>query len=687
MKKRFALWTASAAVALSGLVVTLWARPQDPPAAPGGEAAPKAAASRITHVTVYPNSALVTREVEVPAGSGSLELVVTPLPQHTVNSSLYSEGGDGIRVLTTRFRSRPVREDTREEVRKLENDIKLMHQKTQQLQAELNANNQNAALLAKLENFTSASTQNATEKGKLDSDATIALAKYLMDGRSEKTREMVALQQKIQENQEQIEFAQRKLREMTAGSSKTEFDAVIIVDKANAAPGKIKLNYLVDAAAWRPQYKLRAGNTMKDAVQVEYLAAITQQTGEDWQGVEMRLSTAQPRLNATPPELKMLAVAVVPRTALAANAPAGSTAPGGGPGQAFMPPVPPGRNGGALGGQFGGMGGFGLGRPGEPVNNSLSLTIPNPQGIANTFEVNEALKSLRQQAQQEGNKRNEEDSAIIFNYAGALEQARDLVLAEEQKATGGKRLPSRAENHEGPSVTYHLASRLSVPSRNDEQVLEVARIEMQPEYFYKAVPVLTSHVYRQANLTNKSKYILLPGEATMYNGTDFVGRMNLPLVAIGETFTAGFGTDPQLQVQRAMTEKTRAMQGGNQILSYQYRILLSSYKPERVKVQLWDRLPLAENETMGVNLVKATPELSKDPLYLREERPHNLLRWDLELDSDMSGEKALMVQYEFKLELDKNMTIGSFQAGGQPGSAAPAARKEAVPPAPSGPRP
>jgi hypothetical protein len=28
----------------------------------------------------------------------------------------------------------------------------------------------------------------------------------------------------------------------------------------------------------------------------------------------------------------------------------------------------------------------------------------------------------------------------------------------------------------------------------------------------------------------------------------------------------------------------------------------------------------------------------------------------------MNGEKALMVQYEFKLELDKNMTIGSFQS-------------------------
>ena len=73
-----------------------------------------------------------------------------------------------------------------------------------------------------------------------------------------------------------------------------------------------------------------------------------------------------------------------------------------------------------------------------------------------------------------------------------------------------------------------------MPSRHDEQVIEVTRIDLAPEYYYKAVPVLTSHVYRLADVTNKSSLVLLPGEATMYIGSDFVGQMTLPLVAIGE---------------------------------------------------------------------------------------------------------------------------------------------------------
>src|SRR5439155_3151787 len=187
-------------------------------------------------------------------------------------------------------------------------------------------------------------------------------------------------------------------------------------------------------------------------------------------------------------------------------------------------------------------------------------------------------------------------------------------------------------NREGPSITYHLENRLSIPSRNDEQVLEVTRLDMAPEYYYKAVPVLTTHVYRLAELTNKSKYVLLPGEATMYVGSDFVGQQNLPLVAIGEQFTAGFGVDPQLQVTRSMMDRMRTMSGGNQSLRYDYRILVSSYKQEKVKIQVWDRLPNADNEAVGVTLIKSAPDISKDALYLREQRPTNLLRWDIEAE-------------------------------------------------------
>src|SRR5215471_15924600 len=646
MKKRLtltlcALGLAGALVGAGAVTTRGEARAE---AAKKKEAAPdlKLAASRIAHVTVYQNNALVTREVDVPEGTGTLELVVSPLPAQTVNTSLYSEGAEGMRVLTTRFRLRPAKEDTREEVRRLENQLRELQTNSQKLQSDIQTIEQNMAMIGKLESFTSANAHAATEKGKLDGDQIITLSDYVMKQRGEKAKELVGLKQQHQDIQELIEFKKRQLNELTAGTSKVERDAVIVVDKANNAAGKVRLNYLVSSAGWRPQYRFRAGKEEKVGVQLEYLAGVIQQTGEDWGNVKVTLSTAQPMLNAAPPDLRVLQVSLMPRGAVA-------------DGKGF--------GGGQLGfqGNFGNQGGGGIPAaqpPGGPVP-------PGEQPSQKDFQaaVQKQLQELRSQSAREYNEKKPDTGGKLINDAAALEQSneilwkeRDELLARRNKASG------RAPVPEGQSVTYHLPSKLSVPSRNEEQVLEVTRIDLKPEFCYKAVPVLTRHVYRLANLTNTSDNVLLPGEATMYIGTDFVGRMDLPLVAIGEEFTAGFGVDPQLQVVREMLDKQKTQQGGNQVLKYEYRILVSSYKSKPVKVQVWDRLPKTEQETVNVTVLKATPEMCSDPLYARQQKPHNLLRWDVTVDPTMRGEKAKEIHYEFKVELDRQMTIGGFQS-------------------------
>ncbi|HEY1186823.1 MAG TPA: DUF4139 domain-containing protein, partial [Gemmata sp.] len=202
-----------------------------------------------------------------------------------------------------------------------------------------------------------------------------------------------------------------------------------------------------------------------------------------------------------------------------------------------------------------------------------------------------------------------------------------------------------------------------IPSRNDEQVIEIAKIELNPKFYYKAVPVLTPNVYRLADLTNNSEYVLLPGDATMYLNGDFVGQTRLPLVAAGKPFTVGFGVDPQIQVSRLLVDKTRTTQGGNQVLTFKYRIRLSSYKTAAVPVQVWDRTPHAETaQTIAVSVISPKPDLSTDPLYVRDEKSRGLLRWDVNLEPKQNGEKALTIDYEFKMELDKNVNIGGFLA-------------------------
>jgi Domain of unknown function (DUF4139)/N-terminal domain of unknown function (DUF4140) len=585
---------------------------------PGAPAAPKIARSKIERVTVYPNSALVTREVEVPDGTGLVELVVSPMPDQIVPSTMYSEGAEGIRILTTRFSTRQVLEDTSEERRKLEAEKEKVQVLATKLESEMGSCQKNMDFLNKLEG--------ATDKSTRSGDEIIAVSKFVMEQRTERAKEMVSLKEQKRLNDIQLNFVQRKLGELGQGHGRQEREAVIVADREMGKGGKIRLNYLVSSVTWRPEYKVRAAK-VEEPVQVDYLANLMQRTGEDWTHVRVTLSTAQPMLNASPPELCMLQPILAMR-----GAPGGPPMPGGGAG-----------------------GGFGA--------NSYFANPSAPK------ELEQKALQLRSQAGANylgGKADAQKEAAKWLNDAAAFEQnldlmrSRDEVLADLKKKSGPANVGPAGTD--GPSVTFHLASKLTVPSRNDEQVIEVAKLNLAPRYYYKTVPVLNTRVYRLADLVNKSSHILLPGEAIMYQGSDFFGRMPMPLVAIGEEFTAGFGVDTQLQVQRQMVDQTRTTQGGNQVIKYEYRILVNSFKSEPVRLQVWDRLPKGENESVGVTLLKSAPELSKDGLYLRESRPNNLLRWDMEVASNCNGEKAMPITYEFRMELDRQMAITGFQS-------------------------
>jgi hypothetical protein len=65
-----------------------------------------------------------------------------------------------------------------------------------------------------------------------------------------------------------------------------------------------------------------------------------------------------------------------------------------------------------------------------------------------------------------------------------------------------------------------------------------------------------------------------------------------------------------------------------------------------------------------ITVTLSTPKLplSTDAIYERDEKPKNLLRWDLKVEPRQNGEKSLTIDYEFKLELDKNVNIAGMMS-------------------------
>ncbi|MFJ5611115.1 mucoidy inhibitor MuiA family protein [Streptomyces sp. NPDC093221] len=76
----------------------------------------------------------------------------------------------------------------------------------------------------------------------------------------------------------------------------------LVVEAPEAGSARIRVVSLVPCALWRPAYRATLAAD-RDSVTLETDAFVWQDTGEDWNGVRLSLSTARPTLAAAPPEL------------------------------------------------------------------------------------------------------------------------------------------------------------------------------------------------------------------------------------------------------------------------------------------------------------------------------------------------------------------------------------------------
>ncbi len=580
-------------------------------------------AGRVTQVTLYRGQAQVTRTISVD-GNGSLEIVVGQLPEQVVPNSLFAEGRDAVEVRAVRFRTRAVGEEPREEVRKLDHEIR-----ETQLQIDL-ATRQQALLakrteyLGKMEGFVVPTSHADLAHGVLNAEALEKVTQFSFVEREKVVTQEVELAKKLYELNSQLELLQRKRNEVTAGAARTEREAVLFLQKQAAGPAEVRLNYLVNNCGWSPTYTMRSGED-REQVRVEYNALIHQLSGEDWSDVSLTLSTASPALGASGPGLAPFHVTLA--TEGAANAMAN------GPGKESNAPL------------LGNVYGRGL---------SKGQVIEQLQGLnaRKTQSVQAANNSI---AFDEQNKSN-------WNLNTAAYGLQQMEISGDATTLSVLR-SEKADESNGPSLSYQLAGNVSLASRTDQQMVRIMQANVKSKFYHVAVPVLTSFVYREAELVNSSDQDLLAGPITVYLDGRFVGRGEIPTVARGQTFVVGFGADPQLRARRELVDKQDGVQGGNRETKFEYRLVVENFAKEKTLVRVLDRLPHAENNAdIRVTLGEMSDPISPDKLYVREERPMGLLRWEIETPVQAADENARLITYHYKVEHDRQFVVALPEA-------------------------
>ena len=422
----------------------------------------------ISKVTVYRGQAMVTRTLDVDLPAGTSELIVTGLPAKIVPESLYAQTSGNIKVLSVRYREKAVKEDTREEVKKLDAQIEEVNYKLKCADRDYRYFGHYGKMFEGLKDFTITAAKSDLDRGLLTFEPIEKLSALIEEKSLEYHEHTTKLEDEIAQLKKELELLDRKRKELDAGRSRTEREAVVFVNNQNKKKAAIELSYLVDGANWTPQYNLRA-NPKKSNVLIEYNAVVNQTSGEDWSGVALSLSTAEPTMVSAPPVL-------------------------------------------------------------DPMLVSLSAPQPTQQAEQQVFVQ---LDNVRRQLQlRRDNIKKGIGANIDLNELAISNQGFFLQATGQQVKEFQEQLAVVARK-EGVSVTYNLPGKLSLPSRSDQQLVTIASVMTKADFTLIATPLLTDYVYLQAELLNDSETILLPGQASVFRDGEFVGRSELPLVTIG----------------------------------------------------------------------------------------------------------------------------------------------------------
>ncbi len=554
-------------------------------------------AGEIGEVTLYQGTALVTRAVALPDGQqGTYEVVIGPLPAATDPASVFADRVEGAVVRSVACRSRPPEEADvlAGKVGELDQAIRGLKNKIANDRNEIALRRIRQDYLRGLENFVApAATQEMTH-GVLQAKELEAVTQMHFREYEKASQEIMRLDFQIEDDRVQLGKLEQERAKLAAGPP-TTYDAIVYLDDPDGDGAALQLNYLVKDCGWMPVYNFR-GDSQTGGIEIEFNAMIHQVSGEDWNNALLALSTASPKTSAYNPRLTPLYVGV---------------------------------NDGSQ--------------------------VPQLQIGTNVDIYNRAI-AQKKEAMVSQLRGKTIDEVASDNFA-ANDSAASVQLIELSERMSELRLISEGAPDEDLSIRYELGNPVTLVSRRDPQMVPVLRDQAQADFYHVAVPILTSAVFREAELSNQTSRDLLGGQVNVFLDGEFTGRTDIPTIARGRGFTLGFGVDGQLRARRSLIDRRETVQGGNRQVQITAEVVVDNYKDQPVNLRLRERTPFMEDTTsLRVSLGKMSQPLSTDADYQRFEKPKGILRWDLEVPPG-SGEKSTSLRYEYSLEFDKSLTL------------------------------
>lgn len=468
--------------------------------------------------------------------------------------------------------------------------------------------------------------------------------------------------QKIAALRKDIYEVAKKEMELRDEINKRKSIIEVKLDSKVAANKSFTIRYFVSQAGWAPLYDIRVTDIDKPLT-ITGKAKVIQNTEEDWEKVNITLSTGNPANSIVKPDLitywldfnnkpKPISSYTAQaendiknaRTNLVGNQLSGTVTDSEGLTLPGVTVIVTGTTVGTI----------------TDMDGNYQLTLP-PGASSVTFSFI-GFKSQTYPIHQLHNKpivmqydNTSLDEVVVVGYGKKSLKGRVAGLNLKKEKEKKKRNEPVKEyipveiSRQIIDMEYKIDVPYTIPSDGESYMVKMVDYEVPAEYEYSCVPKYSKDAYLSANIIDWSDYNFLDGEANVYFGSKFVGKSAINTAITSDTMMLSIGVDKSITIERKNIKdfSERRFFAGNIKVAKGWEINIRNNKQTDINITVEDQYPVRKNSDIEIEYIESTGA--------KHNTDTGKLTWKLNIEPKES--KKLNIKYKVKYPRNRTLYV------------------------------
>ncbi|OFY63740.1 MAG: hypothetical protein A3H98_06610 [Bacteroidetes bacterium RIFCSPLOWO2_02_FULL_36_8] len=634
--------------------------------------------SKITDVTVFFSGAQITRNAHLQTTKGKHLLILNQLPSEINPQSIQVAGIENCVILSVKHQLEYPNQNKKEvEETEIQKQIDAQELKIKEIKNKQNVFELEEKILLDNSSLKKKDDGTAIADIKLAADFYRVRLNEIKQGKLNLSTELESANKKIQE-------FYTKLNELTSKKHRTYSKILITLECEKDINAIIQISYYISSAGWTPYYDFRVEEITLPLV-IVYNANVYQSSGESWNNIKMKLSTQNPSLTGTKPELNAW---YLERKNFNDNMPSNHE-PGALKGKVYdfktneglpfanvsvykgdelvasgatdvdglytIKPIKPGKY--SVKTSY-------VGYQSTKINNTqispAQITFLDIKMNSQDVRLDEVLildyKTPLVYPSSEGRSINQ--NAIKGAHAEDTQYYIDGIKirsdvnggTDKDESRSGIEISNFISNSIKTSVTnleYVIEIPYTIPSDGEDYSIKIKEASVPVNYVYHAVPKLETDVFLTAEITNWASLNFLQGKSNIYYQGTYTGESILNPNQATDTLTVSLGRDRNIIVKREGKKEVndKIFLGNNIKEVVGWNIIIKNNKNTKIRIMVEDQFPITEKKSIEIFHLEYSNAKLDDKT--------GKLTWDLSMEPNEKKE----IGYKYFVKYPRNMNL------------------------------